>query len=491
MKPRITMRRALTDDGLLGKALGGDSWRAWRVLLIAAMGEALEAAELATFTALTGRSEPPPGRVEELFCVVGRRGGKSRAMAALAVYLAALVDWRDRLVAGETGVLLAIAPDTKQSAVLLGYCSGMMQESPMLAERVVGQTADSISLRGGVSIECRAASFKRLRGVTCIGLVADEAAFWASDGANPDSEILSAIRPTLASTSGPIAVISSPYSRKGEVFEAYRRHYGRKGDPLILVAQAATRTLNPTLPESVVKRALERDPIAARAEYLAEFRSDLEQFISIEAVAAATAKGVIERAPVRDVTYHAGIDPSGGVRDSMVLAISHVEKIDDREVATLDMIREVRAPFVPADVVAQFAIELRRYGCRTAEADRYAASWPMEEFRRHGIVLKPTRDDRSGLYLELIGPLNSGLVALLDNPRLASQLTGLERRTGRSGKDMIDHGTAAGSADDVANASAIALGMALRKPKRERMGIGGLKVGERRYDPMPGRNLFM
>jgi hypothetical protein len=48
--------------------------------------------------------------------------------------------------------------------------------------------------------------------------------------------------------------------------------------------------------------------------------------------------------------------------------------------------------------------------------------------------------------------LNSGRVELLDLPRLADQLTGLERRTARSGKDSIDH--APGTHDDIANAVA-------------------------------------
>ena len=41
MIPRITLRKALADPQLLGGALTGDSWQAWRALLIAAMGEEL------------------------------------------------------------------------------------------------------------------------------------------------------------------------------------------------------------------------------------------------------------------------------------------------------------------------------------------------------------------------------------------------------------------------------------------------------------------
>ena len=44
----------------------------------------------------------------------------------------------------------------------------------------------------------------------------------------------------------------------------------------MLVWKAATRDLNPTVPAHVVPDALAADESAARAEWLGEFRSDLE-----------------------------------------------------------------------------------------------------------------------------------------------------------------------------------------------------------------------
>src|SRR5262245_20958507 len=103
MKPRTTLRKALEKPELLGTVLGGASWLGWRSLLLAAMGEPLTAEELACFTNLTGRSDPPRGLVEEAWFVVGRRGGKSNAVSALAVYLGGLCDYSDVLSPGERG----------------------------------------------------------------------------------------------------------------------------------------------------------------------------------------------------------------------------------------------------------------------------------------------------------------------------------------------------------------------------------------------------
>ena len=112
----VTMRRALSDSHLLGQALGDDSWLAWRVLLIAAMGEALTDEERAIFTKLTGREREPGERVAELWCVIGRRGGKSRAIAALLVYLATMVDYRAQLVPGEAWPRVVPGSDARAGA---------------------------------------------------------------------------------------------------------------------------------------------------------------------------------------------------------------------------------------------------------------------------------------------------------------------------------------------------------------------------------------
>jgi hypothetical protein len=93
MKPLISLRDALTDEGLLGTVLAGETWGAWRTVLIAAMGERLTEYERTIYEALTGRSQEPVQRVEELVAVVGRRGGKTRAIACLAAYVASCVDY--------------------------------------------------------------------------------------------------------------------------------------------------------------------------------------------------------------------------------------------------------------------------------------------------------------------------------------------------------------------------------------------------------------
>ena len=75
------------------------------------------------------------------------------------------------------------------------------------------------------------------------------------------------------------------------VWNIYRRHFGPDGDPEIVVAQGTSRDFNPTLPQRVVDRAMERDPAAAAAEYLAQFRTDIESFVPREVIDAAVVAG--------------------------------------------------------------------------------------------------------------------------------------------------------------------------------------------------------
>jgi hypothetical protein len=444
----MTMRRMLEHFG----PLLGDSWAAWRVLLIAIVGEELTADERTVFESLTGREREPREAVEEFWAVIGRRGGKSRAAAFLAAYLAACVDHRHALAPGERGVIPVLAASTQQAANAFAFVEGIFTVSKTLKDLVVGSTSDTLSLKTNIDISVRPASFRTIRGITAVAAICDEIAFWRSDeSANPDREILKALRPSLATTGGPLICISSPHAKRGELYATFKRHFGPAGHPLILVAKAPSWVMNPTFPQRVLDRAKEEDPEAASAEYGAEFRGDLAIFVSRDAIEAAITSGVTVRPPLAEADYVAFVDPSGGSSDEMTLAIAH----RDGSRAVLDLIAARKPPFSPESVVAEFAAVLKQYRVSTVRGDRYAGEWPRERFSAHGIAYLPADMNRSELYLAFLPALNSGRVDLLDNPRMVAQFVGLERRTSRAGRDTVDH--APGAHDDVSNAVAGAL----------------------------------
>lgn len=457
VRKTVSLREALTDPMLLGNILGGDTWRAWRILLIGAMGEPLDHEERQIFKRLTGRDREPGTRVEELVGVIGRRGGKTRAISALSAYIAGLCDHRHLLAPGERGIALNIAPDQRQARLSLDYAAAAFEASPIMRQLVVGRTTDALRLSTGVDLEVRSASFRRLRGPTYVCVIADEAAFWMNDetSSNPDSEILGAVRPALATTGGLLAIISSPHAKRGEVYEAHRRHYGPEGDPLVLVAQAPSRLMNPSLSQRIVDRALERDYAAASAEYLAQFRNDVSGFIDRDDVVACVDKGVIERPPQKRVRYFSFTDPSGGSADSMTTAIGHM----DGKTLVVDALREIRAPFKPEDACEEFAQLFAQYNVRKTHGDKYSGQWCVQSFARRGINYIHSEMSKSALYIELLPRLNGKTIKLLDNEAAVSQISQLERRTGRGLRtDSVDHPR--GRRDDVANVIAGLCGIA-------------------------------
>ena len=126
MTPKVSLRKALEDPDLLGSALAGPTWHPWRVILLAAMGEPLTKQELATFTKFTGRAKAPDKRVDEFWCSIGRRGGKSGLWPCGPSTLrgsATTPNWHG----ARQGIVLPIAPDKKQAKVLLDYAEGTLE----------------------------------------------------------------------------------------------------------------------------------------------------------------------------------------------------------------------------------------------------------------------------------------------------------------------------------------------------------------------------
>jgi hypothetical protein len=226
--------------------LTGDSWAAWRAHWKAADGLPLTDVELSAFRRHTGREAPPTAPVREVVVIAGRRSAKTRCASVRAFYEGIRRDYRTLLAPGERGVIPVIAADRKQAAVVLGYIKGLARQ-PTLAPYVARSLKESLELTTGVTIEVHTASYRTTRGYTIVALVADEISFWRNDetGANPDTEVLGAVRPGMATVPGALLImVSTPYSRRGELYRAFDRCFA-KPDPRVLVWLADTATMNP------------------------------------------------------------------------------------------------------------------------------------------------------------------------------------------------------------------------------------------------------
>jgi hypothetical protein len=450
-KPPLTIIDAVRDPEIFGPWFkDAQTWASWFAVLKAMFGLALDDEELAVFRKHTGRTTPDPRGYFDLSLVVGRRGGKSLILALTAAFLGCFFDWRQFLTGGERGTIVIIAADRRQASTIFKYLREMLAID-LLSGVIVRETNEILELSNSVNVEIQTASFRTIRGRTVVAALCDELAFWRTDEgtSNPDTEIINALKPAMATIPGArLLKASSPYARRGVLWNDYRRHFGAE-DASTLVWKATTREMNPSVPQSFIDAAYEDDPANAAAEYGGEFRSDIEAFVSREAVEACVVPGRLELPLLRNTRYFAFVDPSGGSSDAMTLAIGHN---NEKGVVVVDALRERRPPFSPEATVEEFVTLLQAYGVRSVSGDRYAGEWPRERFKMRGIAYEVGAKPKSDLYRDLLPLVNSAGIELLDVPRLAAQLCGLERRTSRAGKDSIDH--APGGHDDLANSVA-------------------------------------
>jgi hypothetical protein len=230
--------------------------------------------------------------------------------------------------------------------------------------------------------------------------------------------------------------------------------------------------MNPTIDRAVIAEAFERDEVSAWSEYgrdgAIRFRTDVESYVSRDAIELCTVPGRIGVPPIPSERYVAFADPAGGSgADSFTWAIAHAEERDGRRVVILDAVEERKPPFAPSEVVRDSAGECALYGVDAITGDKYAGDWPSEAYATEKITYLASERTKSEIYRDALPLLTSGMVELLDHPKLAAQLQGLERRTARGGRDSIDHGP--GGHDDVANAAMGAILLAMTDARTERV----------------------
>jgi hypothetical protein len=441
---------SLDDPDIFKGMFDAPSWRPWRALLTALAGLPMDDATLDLYRRHTGRVAPPMASFRAATLICGRRAGKTRMCSVIATYLACVPDHSPYLVAGETAVIALVAMNRQQAQVALHYIVGLLRSVPGMAAMIVDVLAETIRLSNGVTIEVHTGSIGSPRGRTFLCVIADECAFWPQgEVANPDEEVINAVRPGLATIPYSLLLIaSSPYARRGVLYRDFARYWGKDDAPTLVWKGSTTEMNSSLLGDPLIAQMYEEDPDRAASEFGAEFRSDIVAFISREAVEAVVAHGVRELPPGGRITYQAFTDPSGGSADSFTLAIGHMESDGT---AVLDALREQRPPFSPDTVVQEYAALLKSYNITRIYGDAYAGEWPRERFAQYGITYEVAKRNKSTIYAQFLPALNSQRVRLLDHPRLIGQLCNLERRTARGGRDSIDHQP--GSNDDVCNAA--------------------------------------
>jgi hypothetical protein len=196
----------------------------------------------------------------QLVVRVGRRGGKSSTLCRIAVLEALFGD--HVIPPGDVGVVAIISVSRDEANQRL---------------RTIKSILDALGVKwkpveGGIELEGRpivfktfAASISGVSGFTCICAICDEVAKWrdSDTGANPATEVLASLRPTMADQPNARIFLSS--SAMGRL-DAHAVAFDLGATPFQEVASAKTWEARPELTEADC-RALEPDFDIFNREY--------------------------------------------------------------------------------------------------------------------------------------------------------------------------------------------------------------------------------
>lgn len=455
-KPRISIIDAIRDGNIIGDTLSA----AQEAALKAVYGLRLEGEQLALAQQMAGSAWQPGVEQREAVFICGRRSGKSDKLAAnVAIYEAFFRD--HSLSAGETGIVLLLAQNMRQAKVVKGYIEGKIERSPVLRRHVVANRSQELELDNRITIAIHPASFRSIRGLSVVCCICDEIAFWWTEDnyANPDVEVIRAVRPAMATFPyGKLLLVSSPYTMGGVLWDAWR---ARDTDPHTLVWHAPTRLMNPTVPESFLKREQSRDPENFRREYEAEFTEAISSFLPAEAIAACVIKGRTELPPQDGARYCAAVD-AAYKGDAFTLAIAHKDR--EKKTVALDLLAAWQGtrqdPLKLSAVMPQIQAICKRYGVYNVLGDQFGAEPLKDAFNRHRLKYDErtfTNQSKADIYATLRTRIMDGSVELLDHEASLKELRGLELENLPGGGIRIGHGRHSRGHDDYADAIALAV----------------------------------
>ena len=456
-KPALTIIDAIRDENIIGDTVSP----AQEAALMAVYGLELKGEHLALAEQMGNGAWRSGEETREAAFICGRRSGKSDKLAAnVAIYEAFFRD--HNLSPGETGIVLLLAQNMRQAKVVKSYIEGKIEKSPVLRRHVVASRAQELELDNRITIAIHPASFRSIRGLSVVCCICDEIAFWwtEADYANPDIEVVRAVRPAMATfPHGKLLMVSSPYTMTGVLWDVWQR---RDRDDSTLVWHAPTQLMNPTVSPSFLEKEQARDPENYRREYEAEFTEAVSSFLPGDLIELCVVEGRTELPPDTDAhTYVAAVD-AAFKGDAFTLCIAHNDK--GRGTIVIDYIGgwqgSKEQPLRLSVVVPQIKAQCDRYGVRSLRGDQFGAEPLRDAFEREGLSFVEytfTNQSKADLYATLRTKVMDGTIELLDHPVSVRELRGLEIEHLPGGSIRVRHARHTRAHDDYADAIALAV----------------------------------
>lgn len=194
----------------------------------------------------------------QLLIVCSRQVGKSETTATLASHTA---------IYDAGAPVLLLSPSLRQSGQLFGKVRARLKRLGTDYADITTDNALSVRLANGSEIHSLPGKSGTVRGFSGVKLaVVDEAAFAAD-------ELLPAISPMLAVSGGRLALLSSPFGKRGFFYEqwAYHQECIRAGRPSPWELHTITADQCPRIPPEFLAEERRKLGVLYSQEYLCEF----------------------------------------------------------------------------------------------------------------------------------------------------------------------------------------------------------------------------
>jgi len=361
---------------------------------------------------------------------VGRRGGKSSTLCRVAV--CEVLHGNHPVPPGDVGVFAFVSVKKPEALERLATVCEILDALG------VEYTQSGPEVRPEGMRRCfrvYAASYRTSVGFTGIGLVFDEVARWRDDktGANPATEILRSMRPTISTmphacefmSSSPFSTLDAHYdaSEQGDTAEQH-------------VAFAPTWVANPTLTKERCQK-LEQDEATFNREYGAiPMAGGLAMFFDHREIEAAVFQD-LQLGP----DYEPGdIITAGGdfgfVRDSSGL-VTMRRRGERRRVTGLLELKPGDTALKPSETVAEFAQVLQLHGISGVMADGHYRESIIEHLQEHQLGFLSAPTDVPATYVHLRTLLHQGLLELPQHKQLIRDLKEVQGRPTATGRLQI------------------------------------------------------
>ena len=422
---------------------------AQKMILKMAHGLPLTPAERLIYLELAEDEAMPDGKVfgegidkRELSLILGRRSGKSVLCSVLACYAATRECWREKMtIAGEKAYIQLYATRELQSRAIIGQgVLNLMLNSKCsyLVDEAKG-TANAVHLKNDLVIQSFPANSTSGRGLNSVMVVCDEFAFFQLVGPKCASGIQNAIIPSMAQYHD--CKIKPKACFIGTPMAAYGPHYDIYAEgPRVferLTLRAATRQINPLIPEASIAKERERDESSAEREYDAIFCQQVDNFFSqaeIDACFVLTGDSPFDGS----YSYFMSLDQAGGGQDFFACTICHRHK----DKIIVDVLREWDSKdldkiFYEIDILA------KQYSVMTPSHDRYASGYVSNKLRAIGLEpeLRPLLPV---CYVNGKRLVKAGLLELPVHKNLRTGLLRTQAFYGSGGSLSIKHERTAG-----------------------------------------------